>query len=114
MSEHYKGKLPHNLEPHHVAEHLPYNIATAVVYLMRAPYKHDDPVEDMCKAVDHIQFEIHRVRKEQDDALLYSSQRGSGREDSDSGHTYPYRDKEAKEEGVEEVSSGTSRTNRCP
>ena len=48
------------LEPKDIVEDYPYHIATALVYLLRAEFKHNDPAEDYQKAIDHITFEMER------------------------------------------------------
>tara|TARA_R110000744_G_scaffold30329_6_gene71863 strand:- start:4337 stop:4561 length:225 start_codon:yes stop_codon:yes gene_type:complete len=40
---------------------LSYNIGTAVSYLLRAENKHDSPVQDIRKAINHLHFELDCV-----------------------------------------------------
>lgn len=42
-----------------VVQHFPYNIGTAIAYLWRAERKNG--IEDLQKAITHIQFEIDRL-----------------------------------------------------
>jgi len=42
---------------------LNYNIGTATTYLLRAERKHDSPVEDIEKAIAHLQFELDKLKK---------------------------------------------------
>ena len=37
-----------------------YNIGTAVTYCLRSSRKHDTPVEDLYKAIAHLEFEIEK------------------------------------------------------
>jgi len=39
---------------------LSYNIGTAVTYLLRANRKHDMPIDDIQKAIDHLNFELEK------------------------------------------------------
>ena len=39
-----------------------YNVGTAMAYLLRSPYKHEEsPMEDIAKARDHLNFELERL-----------------------------------------------------
>lgn len=40
-----------------------YNIGTAVTYCLRSSRKHDSPVEDLKKAIAHLEFEIERLNE---------------------------------------------------
>ena len=40
-----------------------YNIGTAVTYCLRSSRKHDTPVEDLRKAIAHLEFEIERLNE---------------------------------------------------
>ena len=60
---HYK-KHPTGIEAKYIAEGFTYHIGTAIVYLWRAAFKHEDPTTDYIKAIDHIRFEIDRLGRE--------------------------------------------------
>lgn len=61
--------LDNGIECKDVVGEFPYNIGTAIAYLWRAGKKpaegnqtqHEKTIEDMRKAIDHIQFEIARL-----------------------------------------------------
>jgi hypothetical protein len=40
---------------------LNYNVGTAVSYLLRSDRKHDSPVQDLRKAINHLHFELDRI-----------------------------------------------------
>jgi len=40
-----------------------YNIGTAVTYCLRSSRKHEKPVEDLRKAIAHLEFEIERLNE---------------------------------------------------
>ena len=40
-----------------------YNIGTAVTYCLRSYRKHEAPVEDLRKAIAHLEFEIERLKE---------------------------------------------------
>ena len=40
-----------------------YNIGTAVTYCLRSSRKHATPVEDLRKAIAHLEFEIERLKE---------------------------------------------------
>ena len=42
---------------------LSYNIGTAVTYLLRAERKHDSPIECIQKAINHLEFELEKLKK---------------------------------------------------
>lgn len=46
-----------------IVQEFNYNIGTAIAYLWRASHKHDEPIEDLQKAIKHIQFEIERLQR---------------------------------------------------
>jgi hypothetical protein len=48
------------VEAHEVAEHLTYNLGTALVYIWRCGRK-GDPIEDIDKAIRHLEFERDRL-----------------------------------------------------
>ena len=43
---------------------LTYNVGTAVTYLLRSKRKHKTPLEDLKKAIAHIEFEINNLENE--------------------------------------------------
>ena len=42
---------------------LSYNTGTAVTYLLRAERKHASPIECIQKAINHLQFELDKLKK---------------------------------------------------
>jgi|TARA_R110000764_G_scaffold88256_3_gene169297 hypothetical protein len=40
-----------------------YNIGTAVTYCLRSSRKHDTPIQDLYKAIAHLEFEIERLKE---------------------------------------------------
>tara|TARA_R100001163_G_C4887731_1_gene82159 strand:- start:45 stop:302 length:258 start_codon:yes stop_codon:yes gene_type:complete len=43
---------------------LPYHLATALTYILRAKKKHNDKgVSDINKAIAHLEFELYRIEK---------------------------------------------------
>ena len=42
---------------------LSYNVGTACSYLMRANRKHKSPVECIQKAINHLEFELDKLKK---------------------------------------------------
>jgi len=44
---------------------LTYNVGTAVTYLLRSSFKHESPFEDIQKAINHLQFELDKLNKEE-------------------------------------------------
>ena len=42
---------------------LSYNIGTAVTYLLRANRKHDSPIECIQKAINHLEFELDKLKR---------------------------------------------------
>ena len=40
---------------------LPYHLATATTYILRAYHKHDTPVECLKKAIAHLEFELEKI-----------------------------------------------------
>jgi hypothetical protein len=45
---------------------LSYNIGTATTYLLRCQRKHATPVEDIKKAIAHLQFELEKIEEKND------------------------------------------------
>ena len=42
---------------------LSYNVGTAVTYLLRAERKHDTPIDCIQKAINHLEFELDKLKK---------------------------------------------------
>ena len=42
---------------------LSYNIGVAVSYLLRADRKHDSPIECIQKAINHLEFELDKLKR---------------------------------------------------
>ncbi|MEM7196699.1 MAG: hypothetical protein AAF402_17370 [Pseudomonadota bacterium] len=63
--EHYKWH-PTGIQCRDVVEHFPANLASAIEYIWRCDYKHDDPIEDLEKAIAKIQREIELRRGKND------------------------------------------------
>ena len=69
VPDYYKGK--NGYEARKVCDNfeLPYHIATAVTYLIRSSNgminKHDEPFEDLTKAIAHIEFQIEKIKSDQ-------------------------------------------------
>ena len=63
IPEYYKGK--EGYEARRVCDNfeLPYHLATAVTYLLRAYNKHESPVEDITKAISHLEFELEKIKR---------------------------------------------------
>lgn len=59
---HYRAH-PSGVECKDIVQEFSYNIGTAMAYLWRAELKHDDPREDIGKAIDHLHFELDRLNK---------------------------------------------------
>ena len=64
IPEYYKGK--EGYEARRVCDNfeLPYHLATAVTYLLRAYHKHESPVEDITKAIAHLEFELEKIKRQ--------------------------------------------------
>ena len=64
IPKYYKGK--EGYEARRVCDNfdLPYHLATAVTYLLRAYHKHKSPVEDITKAIAHLEFELDKIKRE--------------------------------------------------
>ena len=50
-------------EANEIAGEFNYNLGTALTYIWRAPYKHDCPIEDLKKAIKHLEFECARLEQ---------------------------------------------------
>ena len=46
---------------------LSYNVGTAVTYLLRAERKHDTPIDCIQKAINHLEFELDKIKNEKTD-----------------------------------------------
>jgi hypothetical protein len=42
---------------------LSYNVGTAVTYLLRAERKHDTPIDCIQKAINHLEFELDKLKR---------------------------------------------------
>tara|TARA_R100000781_G_C4066216_1_gene122883 strand:+ start:569 stop:904 length:336 start_codon:yes stop_codon:yes gene_type:complete len=64
VPEYYKGK--NGYEARKVCDNfdLTYHLATAVTYLLRAYSKHESPVEDITKAIAHLEFELEKIKRQ--------------------------------------------------
>ena len=58
IHEYYKGKNGYMAKDVVSNFDLSYNIGTAVTYLLRANRKHDTPIDDIRKAINHLHFEL--------------------------------------------------------
>lgn len=57
-----------NLQAVDVIQDFPYNVATAMAYLWRSGRKPDsDEIDDLRKAIAHIEFEIKRLENQRDE-----------------------------------------------
>ena len=65
IPSYYIGKK-YKIEARKVVEdfELSYNIGTAVSYLLRAENKHDSPLQDIRKAINHLHFELDKIATE--------------------------------------------------
>ena len=61
----YVGKI-HGYEARKVVEdfNLSYNVGTAVTYLLRADNKHNNPIDCIQKAINHLEFELDKIKNE--------------------------------------------------
>lgn len=55
---------PTGIECRKIVEAFTYHIATAMAYMWRCQFKHETPVEDLRKAIQHLLFEIERLEEE--------------------------------------------------
>ena len=60
IPEYYKGK--NGYEARKVCDNfdLSYHLGTAVTYIIRSYNKHESPVEDITKAIAHLEFELEK------------------------------------------------------
>jgi len=66
VPEYYIGK--EGYEARKVCDNfdLTYHLATATTYILRAYRKHKSPVECITKAIAHLQFELEKIKREND------------------------------------------------
>ena len=64
VPDYYKGK--NGYEARKVCDNfeLPYHLATATTYILRAYHKHDTPVDCLTKAIAHLEFELEKIKAE--------------------------------------------------
>ena len=64
IPSYYIGKR-YKIEARKVIEDfdLSYNIGVAVSYLLRADRKHDSPIECIQKAINHLEFELDKLKR---------------------------------------------------
>ena len=64
IPNYYRGK--EGYEARKVCDNfdLPYHLATAVTYILRAYHKHKSPIEDITKAIAHLEFELDKIKRE--------------------------------------------------
>jgi len=62
IPEYYIGKK-YGYEARKVVEdyELSYNVGTAVSYLLRSDRKHKSPIQDIIKAINHLEFELDKI-----------------------------------------------------
>jgi len=62
VPEYYKGK--NGYEARKVCDNfeLPYHLATATTYILRAYHKHDTPIDCLTKAIAHLEFELEKIK----------------------------------------------------
>jgi len=66
VPDYYIGKnKKRNIQARYVVSDfdLTYNVGTAVTYLLRSSRKHKTPIDDLNKAIAHLQFEIERLKE---------------------------------------------------
>tara|TARA_R110000796_G_scaffold74623_1_gene167782 strand:- start:199 stop:405 length:207 start_codon:yes stop_codon:yes gene_type:complete len=63
IPDYYIGKR-YKIEARKVIEDfdLSYNVGTAVTYLLRAEKKHASPIECIQKAINHLEFELDKLK----------------------------------------------------
>jgi hypothetical protein len=64
IPSYYIGKR-YKIEARKVIEDfdLSYNVGTAVTYLLRAERKHATPIQCIEKAINHLQFELDKLKR---------------------------------------------------
>ena len=66
VPDYYIGKNENrNIQARYVVSDfdLTYNVGTAVTYLLRSQRKHNTPLEDLKKAIAHLEFELERLNE---------------------------------------------------
>ena len=48
---------------------LPYHLATATTYILRAYHKHDTPIDCIQKAINHLEFELDRLNNDNNEEV---------------------------------------------
>ncbi len=63
IPDYYIGKV-YGYEARKIIEdyQLSYNIGTAITYLLRSSNKHDDPTNDLIKAINHLHYELDIIK----------------------------------------------------
>ena len=63
VPSYYKGK--NGYEARKVCDNfdLPYHLATATTYILRAYHKHDTPIDCITKAIAHLEFELEKIHE---------------------------------------------------
>jgi len=66
VPDYYKGR--NGYEARKVCDNfdLPYHLATATTYILRAYHKHDTPVDCLKKAIAHLEFELEKINDQKD------------------------------------------------
>ena len=66
VPEYYRGK--EGYEARKVCDNfdLTYHLATATTYILRAYRKHKSPVECITKAIAHLQFELEKIKRDEE------------------------------------------------
>ena len=64
IPNYYKGKNGYMAKDVVNNFDLTYNVGTAVTYLLRANRKHDTPIDDINKAIAHLEFELENIKNE--------------------------------------------------
>ena len=61
VPEYYRGKEGYQARKVCDNFDLPYHLATAATYILRAYKKHDTPVDCIKKAIAHLEFELEKI-----------------------------------------------------
>jgi len=64
VPDYYRGK--NGYEARKVCDNfeLPYHLATATTYILRAYHKHDTPIDCITKAIAHLEFELDKLKND--------------------------------------------------
>tara|TARA_R110000824_G_scaffold1834_7_gene9124 strand:+ start:3626 stop:4012 length:387 start_codon:yes stop_codon:yes gene_type:complete len=67
VPDYYKGK--NGYEARKVCDNfdLTYHLATATTYILRAYHKHETPTDCIQKAINHLEFELEKIKDEEAD-----------------------------------------------